>query len=187
MPLLFKLKFDFNPLNLRSPHVESVSTFLELRKDPDLGVNAIEILKSSQAEAAETATKLAALPETLRTMTLQNFVPDGQQEKLGMVRNAARALEPALNPRRISPRPSDAENIGALNATADQLTQAAGTEKGPGAEAAKRLAGLLSQARESRSFAPHQGGKRHDQIADNRPGSAASGSARTACHVADAA
>ncbi len=29
----------------------------------------------------------------LRTMTLQSFVPDGQQEKLGMVRNAARALE----------------------------------------------------------------------------------------------
>lgn len=144
-PLLFKVKFDFNPLNLRSPHVESVSTFLELRKDPDIGVNAIEILKPSQAEAEATATKLAALPQTLRTMTLQTFVPDGQQEKLGMVSNAARALDPALNPRRISPRPSDAENIGALNATADQLTQAAGAEKGPGADAAKRLAGLLSQ------------------------------------------
>ena len=145
MPLLFKLKFDFNPLNLRSPKVESVSTFLELRKDPDLGVNAIEVLKPTQAEAAAAATKLAALPQTLRTMTLQSFVPDGQQEKLGMVRNAARALEPALNPRRISPRPSDPENIGAITAIADQLTQAAAAEKGPGAEATKRLSGLLSQ------------------------------------------
>ena len=38
-PLLLNLRFDFNPLNLRSPKVESVATFLELRNDPDAGVN----------------------------------------------------------------------------------------------------------------------------------------------------
>src|SRR5215471_14820118 len=33
-PLLLYLPFDFNPLHLRNPKVESVATFLELRKDP---------------------------------------------------------------------------------------------------------------------------------------------------------
>ena len=37
LPLLYWLQFDFNPLNLRSPKVESVATFLELRSDPAIG------------------------------------------------------------------------------------------------------------------------------------------------------
>ena len=37
LPLLYYLQFDFNPMNLRSPKVESVATFLELRSDPNAG------------------------------------------------------------------------------------------------------------------------------------------------------
>ena len=144
-PLLLNLRFDFNPLNLKSPKVESVATFLELRSDPDAGVNAIEILKPSLADATALAKRLASLPQVERTMTLQNFVPEGQPEKLAQIKNAAKALEPSLNPKRISARPTDAENIGALNAAADGLTQAAGDSKGPGADAAKRLSGLLTR------------------------------------------
>jgi hopanoid biosynthesis associated RND transporter like protein HpnN len=148
-PLLLQLRFDFNPVNLRSPKVESVATFMELRKDPDAGVNAIEILAPSLNEATAIAGRVAPLPQVSRTMTLQNFVPEGQTEKLAQIRNAAKALEPVLNPKRVSARPSDAENIGALNAAADSLNQTAGEEKGPGAAAAKRLAGLLSQLAKS--------------------------------------
>jgi hopanoid biosynthesis associated RND transporter like protein HpnN len=144
-PLLMHLRFDFNPLNLRSPKVESVATFLELRNDPDAGINAIEILKPSPAEATATATRLATLPEVARTMTSQNFVPEGQPEKLAQIRNAAKALDSFLNPKRISPRPSDDENVGALNVAADALNQAATDEKTPGGAAAKRLSGLLSR------------------------------------------
>jgi hopanoid biosynthesis associated RND transporter like protein HpnN len=148
-PLLLSLQFDFNPVNLRSPKVESVATFLELRKDPDVGVNAIEILAPSLTDATAIGGRLAALPEVSRTMTLQNFVPEGQTEKLAQIRNAAKALEPVLNPKRVSARPSDAENIGALNTAADSLIQTASDEKGPGAAAAKRLSGLLSQLAKS--------------------------------------
>jgi hopanoid biosynthesis associated RND transporter like protein HpnN len=148
-PLLLQLRFDFNPLNLRSPKVESVATFLELRNDPDLGTNAIEIIKPSLADAAATAARVATLPQVLRTMTLQNFVPDRQPEKLAPIRTAAKTLDPALNPKRISPRPTDAENVGALNAVADGLGQMASGEKGPGGAAAKRLSDLLSQLAKS--------------------------------------
>ena len=78
-------------------------------------------------------------------MTLQNFVPEGQPEKLAQIRNAAKALEPSLNPKRVSPRPTDAENIGALNAAADGLDASGRESKGPGADAAKRLSGLLTR------------------------------------------
>jgi uncharacterized protein len=149
LPLLLQLRFDFNPVNLRSPKVESVSTFLELRSDPDAGANSIEILKPSLAEAAATARRLAPLSQVSRTMTLQNFVPDGQTEKLAQLRNAAKALEPVLNPRRVSPRPVDADNIAALNAAADALNQTAGDSQGPGGTAAKRLSGLLTRLAES--------------------------------------
>lgn len=148
-PLLLQLQFDFNPINLRSPKVESVATFLELRRDPEAGANSIEILAPSLAEANAMAKRLAPLPEVSRTMTLQNFVPEGQDEKLAQIHNAATALAPVLNPRRVSARPSDAENIAALNAAADALNQTVGEENGPGAAAAKRLSGLLSQLAKS--------------------------------------
>jgi hopanoid biosynthesis associated RND transporter like protein HpnN len=144
-PLLWNLRFDFNPLNLKSAKVESVATFLELRNDPDAAVNAIEILRPSLADATALAKQLASLPQVERTMTLQNFVPEGQPEKLAQIKNSAKTLEPSLNPKRVSARPSDAENIGALNAAADGLTQAAGESKGPGADAAKRLSELLTR------------------------------------------
>ena len=35
LPLLYFMKFDFNPINLRNPKVESIATFLDLRKDPE--------------------------------------------------------------------------------------------------------------------------------------------------------
>ena len=34
LPLLYWLRFDFNPMDLRNPHVESVATYLDLKKDP---------------------------------------------------------------------------------------------------------------------------------------------------------
>jgi predicted RND superfamily exporter protein len=34
LPLLYFMKFDFNPINLRNSQVESIATFLDLRKDP---------------------------------------------------------------------------------------------------------------------------------------------------------
>lgn len=144
-PLLLQLRFDFNPVNLRSPKVESVATFLELRRDPEAGANSIEILAPSLAEAKAIADRLAPLPQVSRTMTLQDFVPENQDEKIAQVRMAAKALEPILNPTRMSAPPADGENIGALKATADSLIQTAGEATGPGATAAKRLAGLLSQ------------------------------------------
>src|SRR5207245_680934 len=108
LPLLYFLRFDFNPLNLRNPKVESVATFLELKRDPDTGINAIQILAPSLSDADAVAKRVAKLPEVSRTMTLSDFVPEQQDEKLALIRKASATLGPTINPQRTKPAPSDA-------------------------------------------------------------------------------
>jgi hypothetical protein len=145
LPLLFYLRFDFNPINLRSPSVESVATFLELRNDPATGTNSIDILAPSLGEANATAARLAALPEVSRTMTLNSLVPAEQEPKLELIGNAATALAGALDPEQAQPTTGDSEHVGAITAAAEGLAQAAGDSTSPGAAAATRLSGALSQ------------------------------------------
>src|SRR6266566_4943742 len=140
---------DFNPLHLRSPKVESVATFLELRRDPETGANSVEILAPNLAAANATAQRIASLPQVSRARTLQNLVPTDQEEKLKLIRRAASAIDALLNPKEIDPSPTDQENVEALSSTADSLTKVAGNQQGPGADAARRLSGLLSRLAKS--------------------------------------
>ena len=49
-PLLFRLQFDFNPMNLRSATTESVSTLLDLMRDPRTSPNTIDVLAPDLGE-----------------------------------------------------------------------------------------------------------------------------------------
>ncbi|HVX76723.1 MAG TPA: MMPL family transporter [Bradyrhizobium sp.] len=149
LPALYFLKFDFNPINLRSPKAESISTYLDLRKDPNTGANAINVLTHSDEDARKIAARLTKLPEVLRVMSLQDFVPDDQPAKLKLIAEGAKELGPALNPDSIDPPPSDQENIDALNETAESLRKTAGDAKGPGADASRRLADALTKLAQS--------------------------------------
>jgi hypothetical protein len=143
-PLLYWLRFDFNPLHLQSPKAEAVATFLELRKDPETGANAIELLKPDLHSAEEAASRLAALPEVSRTTTIAGFVPADQDAKIAAIERAAATLGPALHPTP-KPPPTDAETIQALTGTAATLSQFAAKNPGSGGEAANRLSGLLTR------------------------------------------
>jgi hopanoid biosynthesis associated RND transporter like protein HpnN len=145
LPLLYFLRFDFNPINLRSPKVESIATFLDLRKDPNTGANAINVMTNSEADAKKIEARLAQVPEVLRVMSLDSFVPEDQPEKLKLIAQGAKILNPALNPESIDAPPSDAENVEALKGTAENLRKVAGDAKGPGAVASRRLADDLSK------------------------------------------
>jgi len=143
LPLLMSLRFDFNPLNLRSPEVESVATFLELRSDPDLGASSITVMAPSAEQARVVAERLGKLPEVASTRTLASFVPESQQEKLEQIEPAKVLVGEALNATP-APPPSDAEAIASLKETAAALRAAApATATGAGAQAARRLAEAL--------------------------------------------
>lgn len=148
-PALYFLRFDFNPIHLRSAKVESIATYLDLRKDPDTGANAINVMVKSEQEAKQVEARLAEVPEVASTRSLDSFVPADQPVKLKLIARGAKILDPALNPDSIDPPPSDEENIDALKATADSLRKAAGTHQGAGAAAAKRLADDLTRLAES--------------------------------------
>ena len=148
-PALYFLRFDFNPIHLRNPKVESIATYLDLRKDPETGANAINVMVKSEQDAKRVEDRLAKVPEVARTMSLDSFVPADQPAKLKLIAQGAKVLGPALNPDSVDAPPSDEENVGALKEAADSLRKAAGDNQGPGAAAAKRLADDLAKLADS--------------------------------------
>jgi hopanoid biosynthesis associated RND transporter like protein HpnN len=139
-PLLYWLQFDFNPINLRSPKVESVATYIDLERDPDSRTNDIGAMEPSLAAADEVAAKLRALPQVARVVTLSTFIPDHQDQKLPLIEETAKTLHDALYPKALSQPPTDAQDVGMLNSTVAALNRLAGDASSPGAQAARRLA-----------------------------------------------
>jgi hopanoid biosynthesis associated RND transporter like protein HpnN len=145
-PLLRNLRFDFNPLNLRSDKVESVATVLDLMKDPNTdGINTINVLAPSIDKVGPLVARLSKLPEVARVTTLDTFVPDDQDAKLPIIRKVAAQLGPALDPSRALDPPDDEDDVEAMGRAAAAFTATAGTTTGKGADDARRLAGLLQR------------------------------------------
>jgi hopanoid biosynthesis associated RND transporter like protein HpnN len=149
LPLLYFMKFDFNPINLRNPRAESIATFLDLRKDPNLGANAINVMTNSEAGAKKIEARLSQLPEVAEVRSLDSFVPQDQPAKLRLIGQTAKIINPALNPDSVDAPPSDEENVESLKSAADNLRKTAGDNKGQGPDAARRLAGALAKLAES--------------------------------------
>jgi len=123
--LIFWLRFDFNPIHLRSRATESVSTLLDLMKDPEQTPNTLEVMSPGLGAARAVAAKLDRLPEVNETITLESFIPDDQAEKLAAIADAASLLDLTLDPVVVSPPPTDAETAASLTAAAADLTTAA--------------------------------------------------------------
>ncbi|MEI9887151.1 MAG: MMPL family transporter [Rhizomicrobium sp.] len=139
------VKFDFNPLNLRSARTESVSTILDLMRDPQTSPNTIDVLAPSLAAARLEAARLAAIPKVGMTVTLNDFVPDDQEKKLALIADAGGLLDPVINPFSVKDPPSDAQIVESLRATAKGLRDAAKGDRTGAGTAALRLADALDK------------------------------------------
>ena len=131
-PLLSRLQFDWNPLDLSPQNAEAVVTLRDLTKSPETNPNTINILSRSLADAQPVAERLRQLPQVARVTTLQNFVPEDQDAKLAIIDQAARLLKPVLDANHRAVPPSDAEDIAAMGRAAQALTQAAALATGKG-------------------------------------------------------
>ena len=145
LPLLAKVRFDFNPLNLRSARTESVATYLDLMRDPATNPNTIDIASPSPAAAAALAARLEALPEVGQAITLSSFVPSGQEAKLEQIQDLATLLSPTLYPAAVMAAPSDNELVASMGEAAEALAGAAQNGSGEGVTQARRLALALRQ------------------------------------------
>ncbi len=143
LALMAFVKFDSNPLNLRSPKVESVSTLLDLMKNPQTSPNTIDVPANSLMEADALASRIQQGSLVEYALTLSSLVPDQQKEKLALIADAGSLLDATLNPFDMMPAPSDAEQIAAFKSTAEKLRAAAGTAQDKPARDARRLADAL--------------------------------------------
>ncbi|HXW22016.1 MAG TPA: MMPL family transporter [Rhodomicrobium sp.] len=156
-PLLYWLQFDINPMDLRNPKVESVATYLDISKvNPEIAGQTAEILAPSLDQANTIAKTLQALPEVARAITISNFIPEGQDQKLATIKKTAGELHDDLFPAQVKPPPTDAEVVSSLEATATSLAALASQRQGPGSRAAKDLSDSLSRLGNARPEARAQ-------------------------------
>lgn len=105
VPLALRLEFDANPLRVRDPTTESVQTFDDLLAEGKAFPWNISALMPNLVSAQALAAELERLPSVKQTVTLHDFVPEDQLEKLALLADAELFLEPALRPSR-NPEPS---------------------------------------------------------------------------------
>jgi hopanoid biosynthesis associated RND transporter like protein HpnN len=152
--LLPFLHFDSNPLDLKNPRSESMSTLNSLMKDPDQSPNTIDVLAPSLAAADALSAKLDKLPQVAHAVTLSSFIPDDQAAKMAAITDADQLLDLTLNPLDTQPAPSDADLVSALRQTASALRDAAATDTTPARTDAVNLAASLERL--ANSDAPHR-------------------------------
>jgi hopanoid biosynthesis associated RND transporter like protein HpnN len=95
--LLFRIYFDYNPLNLYSRTSESVVTAKDLFKDAEAPPWTISVLVRRATDARSLATKLERLSEVKMAVTLFDFVPDHQGEKIGIISDIALFMPPGMD------------------------------------------------------------------------------------------
>jgi len=152
IPLLWRLQFDFDPLHLKNPGSESMATLASLAQGTDVGLDNVQVLAPTLAQAAAVAARLERLPAVAHALTAASLVPARQPEKLATIAAAAARLLPVLERPPAAPA-TDPQRVAALRTAALSLRNAALDHPGPGADAAARLAQALAALARARPAA----------------------------------
>jgi hypothetical protein len=83
--LLPRVTFDSNPIHLRDPNSESVTTLLDLAEDGEAPLLNLVAVMPNHAAALTAAASLRDLPEVRSVITTAQLVPDDQEEKLAVL------------------------------------------------------------------------------------------------------
>lgn len=136
-----RLEFDFHPLHLKDPKVESMSAILDLMKDPIRSPYAIEVVVPDVAAADALKEKLSKLREVHAVISASSFVPKDQDAKLAILGDLQLLMGLSLEPVSVRPAPTVDEVRVALKECAAKLREAL-----PSSDKAQQLARLLDQA-----------------------------------------
>lgn len=94
LAILPQVRFDYNLLNMQDPKGGAVQTFRELLAEPDLSPWHIAVLANNPQETETLAKRLADLPEVNKVVTVLDFVPAQQEEKLSLIEEMALTVGP---------------------------------------------------------------------------------------------
>ncbi len=117
------LRFDFDPMNLRNPNSESIKTLQDMMDAGSRGPYTVDILAADLATADRMAEKLKTLPTVDSVVTLSNYVPVDQDDKIAAVESAAFTLLPALSIAPTHTSATDEERLTAVSALRRALTR----------------------------------------------------------------
>lgn len=83
--MTFNVKTDFNPINLRDPNTESVIAFKNLMKDKETTPMTLTVLAKDENSAKTLEQKLSTLASVDKTVSLFDFQPTDQDDKLALI------------------------------------------------------------------------------------------------------
>ncbi|MBT5660116.1 MAG: MMPL family transporter [Rhodospirillaceae bacterium] len=92
-----RLYFDFDPMNLRDPSTESVQTALDIMEDGQRSTYAISVLAADLEVAQTQADEIESLALVDGTITLADYVPQDQEDKLAVIDDMILYLYPILD------------------------------------------------------------------------------------------
>ncbi|WP_161966102.1 MMPL family transporter [Steroidobacter cummioxidans] len=122
--------FDPDPLNLRDPRSESVATFRRLQSNPEIPTMTLSALTPNAQAAQSLVQKTQALPLVLRAMSINEFIPQQQPEKLAIIDDLALVLGPQFESGGEQPaivaREDDRESLASLMKQLDRVGQQSG-------------------------------------------------------------
>jgi hopanoid biosynthesis associated RND transporter like protein HpnN len=119
--LIPRLEFDINVARLRDPSMETTQTFEELLADSDNSPWTIDLLSDDLASAVALAAEVRALDVVERAVTLMDYVPEDQEEKLEILADLTFFVPAPASFSAAEPDPPVAEQILALRALRDLL------------------------------------------------------------------
>ena len=91
-----KVFFDYNPLDLYQESSECVTTIRELCKDVNTQPWTASVLVRGKAPTQALAEKLRRLKEVKMVLTVSDFIPEDQTEKLGIISGTSLFMPPDL-------------------------------------------------------------------------------------------
>lgn len=94
--LLCDVTVDFNPINLRDPNTESVKTFKYLLQFEDTSPMTLASLARSETEVKDKKTAFESLPTVDKVVSIFDFIPENQDEKLAIISDLSLIMGPQL-------------------------------------------------------------------------------------------
>lgn len=139
------VRFDDNPLNLRDPESESVSTVRELMSDGGRSFWTMSAMARDGNDARALAQRISELPEVNGVIHLQSFIPAGQAEKIAEIDDLGLLLSLDMTPITRDISSSPASRLAASTNLVDALKAFAAATGIPAEQnAARRLGSELT-------------------------------------------
>jgi hopanoid biosynthesis associated RND transporter like protein HpnN len=135
--LLPKARFDNNPLNVRDPSSESVRTFNELLEKGGTSPWSINAIAEDVASANILAEELRKLDTVERVITVTDYIPADQEQKLDIIGDVAMFLAPPGENGTL-PVPHTEEQVAALRDLAASVEKLLAEGSPPELEASAR-------------------------------------------------